>query len=275
MKLNVQMIGLDLDGTLLDSRKQLTQFTAEMLRQAAEKGINIVVATGRPLAGIPKELREFPGIRYAVTANGSRIVDMETGETLYEQLIEVETAKKILDLFGGYDTLREVYFDGVGHAKKEDLDRIDWYMEDPFMAEYIVRTRKRVANVEEHLVLENRGVDKVQALFRDTKDRDAAREILEAWKEVEVTGSLANNLEATAKGVDKGNSLLRLAERLAIPLERLLVFGDGENDKRMIQMAGVGVAMGNGLEEVKKVADYLTDSNDADGIGKFLQKYVL
>lgn len=275
MKLNVQMIGLDLDGTLLNSQKQLTSLTADALKQAVDQGIRVVLATGRPLGGIPQELKEFPGLQYAVTANGSRIVDLVSGNTLYEKLVEAKLAKRILKLFGTYDTLREVYFDGVGYAKKEDLERITHYMEDKPMAQYIVKTRRTVEDVEGYLEQQNRGVDKVQALFRRREDKEEARQVLCGWQEVEVTGSLSNNLEINARGVDKGQGLLWLANRLQIPVEALMVFGDGDNDRGMLRLAGMGVAMENGLPEVKEEADYLAGSNDEDGIGKFLQQYVL
>ncbi|MSR94364.1 HAD family phosphatase [Clostridiaceae bacterium 68-1-5] len=275
MKLNVQMIGLDLDGTLLNSQKQLTSLTADALKQAVDQGIRVVLATGRPLGGIPQELKEFPGLQYAVTANGSRIVDLVSGNTLYEKLVEAKLAKRILKLFGTYDTLREVYFDGMGYAKKEDLERITHYMEDKPMAQYIVKTRQTVEDVETYLEQQNRGVDKVQALFRSREDKEEARRVLCGWQEVEVTGSLSNNLEINARGVDKGQGLLWLANRLQIPVEALMVFGDGDNDRGMLRLAGMGVAMENGLPEVKEEADYLAGSNDEDGIGKFLQQYVL
>lgn len=275
MKLNVQMIGLDLDGTLLNSQKQLTSLTADALKQAVDQGIRVVLATGRPLGGIPQELKEFPGLQYAVTANGSRIVDLVSGNTLYEKLVEAKLAKRILKLFGTYDTLREVYFDGMGYAKKEDLERITHYMEDKPMAQYIVKTRRTVEDVEGYLEQQNRGVDKVQALFRSREDKEEARRVLCGWQEVEVTGSLSNNLEINARGVDKGQGLLWLANRLQIPVEALMVFGDGDNDRGMLRLAGMGVAMENGLPEVKEEADYLAGSNDEDGIGKFLQQYVL
>lgn len=275
MKLNVQMIALDLDGTLLNSQKKLTDFTADALKEAVRKGIHVVLATGRPLGGIPRELREFPGLQYAVTANGSRIVDLVSKKSLYEKLIEVELAKRILQVFGEYDTLREVYFDGLGYAKKEDLQKITQYIEDKPMAEYIQKTRQTVEDVESYLDQQNRGVDKVQALFRQLEDKEEAKRVLQSWQEVEVTGALFNNLEINAKGVDKGQGLLWLGEQLQVRTENMMVFGDGDNDRGMIRLAGMGVAMENGLPEVKAEADYLAGSNDEDGIGKFLRQYVL
>ena len=87
MKIKARMIGMDLDGTLLTTRKELTAYTKDVLRRAIDQGIIVMPATGRPLSGLPKELIEFPGIMYAVTANGGRILDIRTGESLYECLV--------------------------------------------------------------------------------------------------------------------------------------------------------------------------------------------
>ena len=113
------MIGLDLDGTLLNDRKELLPYTKDILKRAVEKGIIVLVATGRPWTGIPEELRNFPGMRYALTANGARIIDTLEGRILEEHLLSPELAKKALEICGKYDTLQEVYFDGQGYAEKE------------------------------------------------------------------------------------------------------------------------------------------------------------
>lgn len=124
------MIGLDLDGTLLNTKKELTEYTKEILTRAIESGVTILTATGRPYTGIPEELREFPGMRYALTSNGARIIDREkmkdTEEkgVLTEHLLPLEDAKKALEILRKYDTLQEVYFDGQGYAEADKLEEV-------------------------------------------------------------------------------------------------------------------------------------------------------
>ena len=88
--MQIKMVGLDLDGTLLNSKKELTPFTKEVIAKAIDKGVHVLVATGRPFTGVPLELREFPGMRYALTANGARILDTATGEILIEHQKKVQ-----------------------------------------------------------------------------------------------------------------------------------------------------------------------------------------
>ena len=113
------MIGLDLDGTLLTDKKEILPYTREVLRKAIDRGIIVLVATGRPWTGIPEELRDFPGMRYALTANGARIMDNDTGTVLAERLLSPELAARALKICGKYDALQEVYFDGQGYAEAE------------------------------------------------------------------------------------------------------------------------------------------------------------
>ena len=270
------MIGFDLDGTLLTSDKRLTERTKKALSDAVSKGIVIVPATGRPLSGVPKELLEFPGIRYVVTANGARVLDIIDGKTMTEELLPREKCSQILDIFEKYDSLREIYFDGIGYVDKEKIDNITHYQEDPAMQKYICATRRPVPNTREKFESETRGMDKIQALFHRLEDKDTAwQEILKNVSDVEVTGALSNNIEVNAKGIHKGNALLKLGELLQIRMEEIMAFGDGKNDTKMIETVGVGVAMANSVPEGLAVADVIAKSNDEDGVAEIIEQYVL
>ena len=271
----IRMIGLDLDGTLLTSRKQLTTYTVEVLREAIRQGIVVLVATGRPYSGIPQELQEFPGMRYALTSNGARILDTQTGQVLIERLLPLQSAKKALEIIEKYDTLQEVYFDGVGYADSGKLAQIGRYHHNPYMWEYVLKTRKAVPDIQEVIAAENRDMDKLQALFADMEERAKAWEELSAMKEIVLVGSLGYNIEINAAGVDKGKGLITLGEYLGIRREEIMACGDGDNDVMMLKETGFGVAMANAEEQVKAVADYITDTNDADGVAKAIERFVL
>lgn len=272
---NVRLIGFDLDGTLLTSDKRITEFTKRMLKMAIEQGVEVLPATGRPLGGIPQEILDFPGIRYAVTANGARIMDIKENKPVYENLLSVETASRVLDVFEQYDALREMNYGGIGYAEERVLERIgDFFSEAP-MADYMLSTRVPIKNVREKLLAENRSVDKLQAVFADVEAKNRALRNLHEIKDIEVTGALTNNIEVNAKGVNKGKSLLHLGSMLGIAREEIMAFGDGANDLDMMIEAGCGVAMENATDEIKAAADFVTVSNDNDGVAKVIEKYVL
>ena len=121
---------------------------------------------------------------------------------------------------------------------------------------------------------ENRGLDKVQALFADMDERELA------WRAggrrgLELVGSLRYNIEINAAGVNKGKGLVNLGRMLGIRREEIMACGDGDNDIVMLKEAGFGVAMANGEEKVKEAADYITLSNEEDGVADVIEKFVL
>ena len=275
MKIKTRMIGMDLDGTLLKSDKELTQYTKDVLKRAIEQGIIVMPATGRPITGVPKELLEFPGIRYAVTANGGRVIDLEKNEAIVEELLPHDIAEVMMDVFEHYDTFREIYFDGVGYASREALEHIGKYLSVPAMANYIMSTRVAVDDVRVKFDETKLPVDKIQALFTSVEDRDAARKEIEDVPGIEITGALPMNLEINAAGVNKGKAMIELGKLLGIPREEIMAFGDGNNDLKMLKEVGTGVAMENAIPSVKEAAEYVTLSNDEEGVAKFIEKYVL
>ncbi len=276
MKHKIKMIGFDLDGTLLTDQKELGEYTVQILKRAVEEGIVILPITGRPLCGLPEEVTGLTGLRYAITANGARILDLKNAAVLKEQLVSVETAEKILDILGNYDSLREIYYDGTGYAEREKLEQIDHFFEEGPMAEYVCSTRQPVENLMDKFRKESREVDKVQGVFADLGEREAALDEIRKLEGVTITGALHNNIEVNAAGVDKGNALLWLAQYLGIAPEETMAFGDGNNDITLLEKAGTGVAMKNGIEEVKHAADRITEkTNDEEGAAKFIETYVL
>ena len=275
MKIKCRIIGFDLDGTLLNSEKHIAEHTREVLTRAVEQGIWILPVTGRPLGGLPKEVVEFPGVQYAITANGARIMETQTGGCLYERLVPVKTAEQIMEIFSDYDALREVYYDGKGYAEAEEFSRVGEYMRSPQMAAYVRATRTPVPDILQLIREKGQDTDKVQGVFKIDEERTEARKRLEAVEGIEVTGALSNNIEVNAAGVDKGNAILWFADHLGIPHEEVAGFGDGNNDIQLLKKAGVGVAMANATDQVKAVSDYITGTNDEDGVATFIEKYIL
>lgn len=271
----IKMIGLDLDGTLLTDRKEFTERSKRTLRAAIDSGIIVLIATGRPLTGIPEEIRNFPGMRYALTSNGAKVMDVWEERVVDEHLLSAKLAEKALEICRKYDTLQEVYFDGQGYADEEKMARVEKYHKNPNMWEYFRTTRKPVPDVAVLVERENRGMDKVQALFADMEERERAWKELDRLGELALSGSLGYNIEINAAGVNKGTGLIRLGELLGIRREEIMACGDGDNDAAMLREAGFGVAMSNAEEQVKEAADYITGSNEEDGAARAIEKFVL
>lgn len=275
MSRTIRMIGVDLDGTLLNSEKQLTAYTREVLKKAIEQEVAVVVATGRPFSGVPDELKHFPGIRYALTANGARILDMQKQKVVYENLLSVESSEKVIDILRKHHAIHEFFVDGVGYMNEDGLKNVYAYFEDPHMAEYLQSTRIPVKDVKEKLQTMKCEVDKLQGIFRNQKDKEEALEELITLSGIVVTAAMDNNLEINKEGTNKGLGLLQLGKSLGISREEIMACGDGGNDVEMLKEVGFAVAMANGSDPVKKAADFVTVSNDEDGVAKAIERFVL
>lgn len=275
MSRTIRMIGVDLDGTLLNSEKQLTAYTREVLKKAIEQEVAVVVATGRPFSGVPDELKHFPGMRYALTANGARILDMQKQKVVYKNLLSGEIAEKVIDILKRHHAIHEFFVDGVGYMNEDGLKNVYAYFEDPHMAEYLQSTRITVKDVKEKLQTMKCEVDKLQGIFRNQKDKEEALEELNTLSGIVVTAAMDNNLEINKEGTNKGLGLLQLGKSLGISREEIMACGDGGNDVEMLKEVGFAVAMANGSDPVKKAADFVTVSNDEDGVAKAIERFVL
>lgn len=275
MKRRIRMIGLDLDGTLLTTQKEMTAYTRDVLARALEQGVHVMVSTGRPISAIPKDILEIPGMKFAVTSNGARVLDLETKEVLIEHTIPVETAKKLIRIIREYDALNEVFLEGAGYSQGERLQKAHEYFSNPSMAEYMMKSRTGVEDVVVFLEEKKQPVEKVQGVFKSLDERKLALERMKQLPGIIVTGAFENNLEINREGTDKGKALLQLGALLGIPRDEIMACGDGMNDYQMLSQVGFAVAMENGHKKLKEIADYVTVTNDEDGVAKAIKKFVL
>ena len=169
----------------------------------------------------------------------------------------------------------DVYIEGVGISEDRFYNHLEDYNIPEEIKPLIRRTRRPEPSSEEYVRRWSGDVDKMNLYFTDLRDRESIRSQLEKRGDVLVSSSLGTNLEINGPGAAKGEALLRLASILGISREETMACGDGENDASMIRMAGIGVVMANGDPQLKAEADYITDSNDEDGVAAALEKLAL
>ena len=271
----IKLIAFDLDGTVLDSLKRLSGRNRAALKACAEKGIVLVPATGRAAAGISPAIRDIPGVRYGITTNGGTITDLKTGEILDRQTISCEKALRLMKVISRYHAMYDPYINGRGITQPEFYDHMDEFGLTPVIQEMVRATRAVVPNIQDYVKQTGAEVEKINIYLADLKDREPLQRELEQEEGLSITSSLYNNLEVNDAKATKGQALKRLADYLNIPMEAVMAFGDGGNDLSMIQAAGTGVAMANGLETVKAAADYITLDNDQDGVAYAIEKLIL
>ena len=274
MRNNIQIIALDLDGTLLNCKKRVSKRNAKALATAAENGVFIVPTTGRLAAGLPDDVKAMPFIRYVIGANGARITDTWEHKDLMNEAIPNSRVLEILDLAKKYDALYDCYIDESGYISADMLDRAADYTIDEHHLELMHNTRKPVDNLDAYVRDNNLDALKVQFLFRSTEDRDAAiKEIQEALPDCLVTSSYPNNLEINSVNANKGAALKYLSDYLNIPIKHTMSFGDGTNDISMLEIAGIGVAMENAAPEVFPHGALIAPDCNNDGVGRIIEQY--
>lgn len=281
----VKLIGLDLDGTVFDNKKRISDRTKGAMEAAIKQGVVVVPATGRPVAGVPEEFVALEGIKYALTANGAAIYDLQTGECVYQDVMNTELASKVISELQKYDVMVDAFIAGMGYVEASVLERRDEFAMSEVIKQYILNTRKTVDNLPEYIKENHCQVEKITVNFKLNGEEKEGLEgllhknevlsVLSDYPQLVFVSGVPTNLEITMATADKGNGMVKLGEYLGIKPEEIMTCGDSENDLAMIQAAGFGVAMANGTEEVKEAANYITDSNEEDGVAKVIEKFVL
>lgn len=276
----IRIVALDLDGTLLDSQKRLSDRSRAALAHAAEAGALIVPTTGRFFGMMPPAVRDLPFVRYAITINGAQVYDRATDTAIVREEIPLDAAVAIMEILDRHDVVYDCYRQNWGWMTAALQDKAADYATDDHYLRMIREFRKPVPELKAHLraTAADGDVQKVM-LFARRGDAAAAqdelaaiaREVAAAFPDVKITSSTANNLEINSAAAHKGRALARFADHLGLSLANCAAFGDGMNDFTMVEAAGLGVAMANAAPEVKRVAKLVTRSNDDDGVARVLE----
>ena len=274
----VKLIALDLDGTLFNSQSQISAHNIDTIKKANEAGATVVISTGRPYSGLPFEQLKGSGIRFAITTNGSAIYEIESGKCLFEEAMDEEIILPILDFLLTKDIHMDAFIGGKGYTPVQCVAAGQKLANPPALKHYILNTRVRVDNLPLFIHENQLKVQKMTLNFYPEgdvfKDREEVRKYLESNPAVTTVSGGYNNLEFTRADVNKGVGLQKMAQLLDIPVAQTMAVGDTENDLAIIRAAGVGVAMGNATAAVKSAADYITTSNDEDGVAAAIAHFL-
>lgn len=273
--MDIKLIALDLDGTLLDSKKQLSEANRKALTECIQNGILIVPCTGRTADGIPSELKEIDGIRYAIATNGAVIHDLKENAVLDTRMLTWEKAMELLEFVDNYPVMYDPYIEGRGITEPKFFENLSEYCLTDALQDLVKKTRDLHPSIIEYVRNARKPVEKINLFFPDMEGRARLRAELNKQADILVTSSISNNLEINALGASKGEAIHRLADLLGIDRSKTMAIGDGENDFTMIRMAGVGVAMKNASEELRAEANYVTETNDDDGVAAAIYRLVL
>ena len=270
----IRIISLDLDGTLLNSNKELSPGNLAALERAAAAGIHIVPTTGRFFDAMPEVIRKLPFVRYAITINGAEAVDLHTGEVIYRAEMPWQLVVELMSELDELPVIYDCFMDNRAYMTEALKEKIDTTASDPHYRKMLHELRRPVPELKAYLAQQGRNVQKMQFFSRDAAlRRRLLEEIPLRYEGVYASSSVVDNVEVNQIHANKGEALMALADHLGIAHEATMSFGDGLNDLSMIRDAGIGVGMANACDEIKAAADWITLSCDEDGVARGIERF--
>lgn len=268
--MNYQLLALDLDGTLTNSKKEISKATLDALIHIQERGKKVVLASGRPTVGVlplaeQLKLGDYGG--YVLSFNGGRITDCRSGEPIYNKQLPDDVVSPLLHIvkkYSGVDIIayrEDTILSGLKINEYTELEsRINHIPIEsvPDFAEQVSEPGNKLLVTGNPSVIELIRQES-SALFRSYLNIYCSEPFF---------------LEIMPAGIDKAHSLLRLLTSVGLSADEMICCGDGYNDLTMIETAGLGIAMANAQPIVKEKADYITKSNDEDGVLHVINEFL-
>lgn len=271
---NYDLIAFDMDGTLLNSQKQITKDTLDMISLAESKGKVVCLSTGRCMPELSGHIPHIPGLRYIIGDSGTFIRDLKTGKDIFSSPLSAEIASEILRRVreSGEDVMLHIHSERSIAQKSHVAHMADYNMG-------IYQTMfERICFLPENSIdfffSAPFAPNKVNLYCREAQQREKMHALL-ADLDIEFTYVEGCSMECTPVGTSKGKGLKYLCDYLSIPIERSIGVGDADNDLEMLSYAGLAVAMGNAKDNVKALADVIVADNDHDGCAEAIRRFLL
>lgn len=264
----IKLIATDMDGTLLNKEHKLSTKNKEAIIDIQKKGVKFVLASGRATTAIlpfadELELEKYEG--YLISYNGGQIINYKTKEILFHEYMDEKFVKLIFEEAKKYNVSFIAYINEIIYV----------YKRDKYSQVEIDLTGMKYEDIEN---LDNLDLTKVVKCMLITEDKKAEiinNELQEKYgKEIFVVRSSPIFVEFMNKGIDKGSTLVKLLELLKINKENVIGAGDNYNDITLLENVGVPVAVSNAVEDLKKIAVYISKNNDSDAMEDIIQRYV-
>lgn len=285
-----KLIAIDLDGTMLNSYGVVTENTKNAIKRTIQKGIDVIIASGRPIDSIKTIANEIGSKNYFIAGNGALIYDIQKDENLYENYLNKEKVLEIIRMCEENSILYNVYTDKTILAKVLKYNVLYYYKENLKKSEDKQTHINIVENMYDYISKMNE--EKFLKITICDENKSVFQSIIKKLNEIENIEVLDVShmsrkviqqgteeipieyyyTEISSKNVDKWYAIEYLISKLNIKREEVIAIGDNINDKKMIEEAGLGIAMGQSSPLIKEIADDITSSNEEDGVAKALDK---
>ena len=286
-----KLIAIDLDGTMINSYGIVTENTKKVIKKTIERGTDVIIASGRPIDSIKAIAKEIGSEKYFIAGNGALIYDIQKDEIIYEKYMTKEKVLEIIKICEENSISYNVYTDKTILAKALKYNVL-YYHKENLKKEESKKTNisivdnmyEYVKNMQEEKFLkiticdENRSVfSSIIRKLREIKGIDvldvshmSRKTIKQGSEDIPIEYYYT---EISLENVDKWDAILYLIEKLNLDKTEVMSIGDNINDKKMIENAGLGIAMQGSTPIVTEVANYITDTNNNDGVAKALEKF--
>lgn len=269
-----QLMAVDLDGTLLNSRKEISPPDAEALNRALNRGKIVVFSTGRCIAELASFFPLFPKMRYVLGESGALIYDLRQKLALHRQSFEPSLVEQVWQRTAHRDLMPQLLVDDGTVMRQWDVDHLERYRMSHYHSHFVA-TGRLVKDVWAQG--QARGwaaVDKICLFHTSPEERALSRQALEDLP-ITLADAEETSLELSPLGVDKGKGLGILCRHLGIPLEETIAVGDSYNDLSVLRAAGLGVAMGNAVRSVRTTCAAVVADNDHCGVAEAVDRFLL
>lgn len=268
--MSIKLVAVDIDGTLLTSQRTITTDVYHAIQEAKKAGVKIILATGRPIAGVKPLLQELnltDSGDLVITFNGGLVQDVATGNELIKETLsfndyqDIELLSRKLNVH-----LHAITKQGIYTANR-NIGKYTVHEATLVNMPIFYRTPEEMADKE---IIKTMMIDEPEIL-----DAAIANIPQEFYERFTIVKSTPFYLEIIPKTVSKGAAILHLAEKLGLQKEETMAIGDEENDRAMLEVVGSPVVMENGNPELKKIAKHITKSNDESGVAHAIREWVL
>ncbi len=270
-----RLIATDLDGTALDPERRITARTKRDLEEALNRGIQVVIATGRTFSALPGDVRRIKGLRYVICSNGAEIRDLTDDSLIYSNYLSSQSVGKILETVRDEEVMLEVFTGGRAYTDEVNYERVSRGELTFRNREYILETRTPLPDLTAFALDHRDRIENINVNFADMAMKPHLRKLLERIEDTTLTTSFDHNWELGGASTSKGNALSRLCRMLGIRPRECMAAGDSPNDASMLSFAGLGIAVANAKEEILRAAEYVTGSNAEEGFAEAVEKFIL
>ncbi|MBR2671299.1 MAG: HAD family phosphatase [Oscillospiraceae bacterium] len=272
MSRQFQLIAFDVDGTLVNSRKELTPAVKDAVRKARSLGKHIVLSTGRTVDEVRPLMRELEGVDISICTSGSLIYDFGQDKIISRKSLPEEAIMDIYEVVGTKDVMVQCMSEGHSVIAEGFLDRLEQYHMEQYRPLYTL-IGTWVPDIWEYILHSGHNVEKINVYHRTVEDR--ADSMMKLRDNAEHVYSEVTSIETTSLGVDKGQGLREVCGYLGIPIEETIAAGDADNDLSLLKAAGLAVAMGNANDNVRRASDVTVADNDHDGAAEAMLRYLI